>query len=76
MFAKSTTMKKILDLKQAIVKRIQRIVSSYCEVRVIFDRYDVTQSLKEKTREKRAKQSEQMGMKFQVHDDLIILKVY
>ncbi len=42
---KVPTMKKILDLKQAFVKRIQRIVSSYSEARVIFDRYDVTQSL-------------------------------
>ena len=65
-------MKKILDLKQAFVKRIQR--STYIEARIIFDRY-VTQSLKKKTREKRSKQNEEMVMKFQVHDDIIISKV-
>ena len=69
---KIPTMKRIGHLKEAFVKRIQRSVKIYSEARIIFDRYDLPQSLKEKTREKRAKQAD---MNFEVHDEMVISKI-
>ena len=50
---KSPDMKTILNFKDAFVKRIAKLVKSYNEARIIFDRYDIAQSLKQKTRAKR-----------------------
>ena len=69
---KIPTMKKIARLKEAFVNRIQRSVKLYSEARIIYDRYDVPQSLKEKTREKRAKQ---VDKNFVVHDEMAISKI-
>ena len=44
----------------------------YSEARIIFDRYHVPQSLKEKTREKHANQ---VDMNFAVHDEMAISKI-
>ena len=51
---KSSGMKKIINFKDAFVKRITWMVKPYDEGRIIFDRYDTTQSRKRKTRGKRA----------------------
>ena len=51
---KSPGMKKIINFKDAFVKRITWMVKPYDEGRIIFDRYDTTQSRKRKTGGKRA----------------------
>ena len=66
-------MKKIVHLKQAFVKRIERSIKGYSDARVIFDWY-VVQPLKEKTREKRVKQAD-TSMNFAIHNDILISKI-
>ena len=44
------------ELTKAFVLRIEKILESYSEGKVIFDRYDVEDSLKSKTRSKRVSQ--------------------
>ena len=51
---------------------IAKLVKSYNEARIIFDRYDIVQSLKQKTRAKRAQGKE---MEFAIHDEIAIAKV-
>ena len=46
-------MKLVSDLETAFVRRIEYMLSGYTEGRIIFDRY-IDQSLKNKTRQKRA----------------------
>ena len=50
---KSSTIKKLSDLEEAFIKRIENMMTGYREGHVVFDRY-VEQSLKNKTRQKRA----------------------
>ena len=64
--------KKILDFKKAFVNRIARMVKSYDEAHILFDRYDVAQSWKQKTRTKRAQGK---GMELAIHDEMDIAKV-
>ena len=65
-------MKNIINFKDAYVKRITRMVKPYDEGRIIFDRYDIAQSLKQKTRAKRAQGKE---MEFATHDEMDIAKI-
>ena len=65
-------MKKIINFKDAYVKRITRMVKPYDEGRIIFDRYDIAQSLKQKTRAKRAQGKE---MEFAIYDENDIAKI-
>ena len=65
-------MKKIINFKDAFVKRITRMLKPYDEERIIFDCYDITQSLKQKTRAKRAQGKE---MEFAIHDEMDIAKI-
>ena len=65
-------MKKIINFKNAFVKRITRMVKPYDEGRIICDRYDMAQSLKQKTRAKRAQGKE---MVFAIQDEMDIAKI-
>ena len=70
---KSKGMKKIINFKDgsyAIVKKITKMVKPTRNVRFIFNCYDIAQSLKQKTRAKRA-QGKEMG--FAIHDEMDIL---
>ena len=58
-------MKTIKDLKDTFTKKIESMMVSYNEGHVVFDRY-LDQSLKNKTRQKRAKTE----TKFEVHDEM------
>lgn len=49
---KSSDMKIFVNFKNAFVKRITSMVKVYDEAHIIFDRYDITHSLKQKTRAK------------------------
>ena len=69
---KGPGIKKIINFKDAFVKRITRMVKPYDEGRIIFDRYDIAQSLKQKTRAKRAQGKE---MEFATHDEMDIAKI-
>ena len=60
---KKNTMQTLSDLQDAFNERIQSMVSGYDEVRV-FDRY-MDQSLKNKTRQKRAATS----VEYEIHPD-------
>ena len=60
-------MKKIVNFKDAFVKRITRMVKPYDEGRIICDRYNIAQTQKQKTRAKRAQGRE---MEFANHDDI------
>ena len=53
---KTPTMRKISDLSDAFIKRVDGMLRNYDEGRIVFDRY-IGQSLKNKTRQKRAKTS-------------------
>ena len=72
MYEKSPGMKKIINFKDAFVKRITRMVKPYDEGRIIYDRYDIAQTLKLKTRAKRAQGRE---MEFAINDDSDIAKI-
>ena len=65
-------MKKIINFTDEFVKRITRMVKPYDEGRIIYDRYDIAQSLKQKTRAKRAHRKE---MEFAIHDEKDIAKI-
>ena len=54
------------------MKRITRMVKPYDERRIIFDRYDIAQSLKQKTRAKRAQGKK---MEFAIHDEMTLLRL-
>jgi hypothetical protein len=69
---KNPSMKRIFNFKEAFVKRITRMVKPYDEGCIIFDHYDVLQSLKQKTRAKRAQGKE---MEFVIHDEMAIAKI-
>ena len=62
---KKNTMQTLSDLQDAFNERIQSMVSGYDEVRVVFDRY-MDQSLKNKTRQKRAATS----VEYEIHPDM------
>ena len=51
---KSPDMKIFLNFKNAFVRRITRMVTAYDEAHILFDRYDITHSLKLKMRAKQA----------------------
>ena len=65
-------MKKIINFKDAFAKRITRMVKPYDEGRIRFERYDIAQSLKLKTRAKRAQGKE---MEFAIHDEMDTAKI-
>jgi len=58
-------MKKISDIQEAFIKRIESMLIGYNEGRVVFDRY-MDQSLKNKTRQKRAATTTE----FQIHSEM------
>ena len=60
-----------LNFKDAFFKRIRRKVKvkPYDEEHIIFDCYDIAQSLKQKTRTKRAQGKE---MEFAIHDEVLL----
>ena len=66
---KGPGMKKIINFKDAYVKRITRMMKPYDEGRILFDRYDIAQSLKQKTRAKRVHGQE---MEFAIYDEMDI----
>ena len=47
MYENSPSMKKNLNFKDVYVKRITRMLKPYDEERIIFDCYDICQSLKQ-----------------------------
>ena len=47
---KTSTTKKLSDLRDAFIKRIELMMTGYTEGRVVFDRYE-EQSLKNKARQ-------------------------
>ena len=65
-------MKKIINFMDAFVKRITKMVKPYDEESIIFDCYDIAQSLKQKMRTKRAHGKE---MVFAIHDEVDITKI-
>ena len=68
---KSLDLKIFLNFKNAFVRGITRMVTAYDEAHISFDRYDITHSLKLKTRAKQAQGNE---MEFAVHDETAPLK--
>lgn len=50
---KTSSMRSLADLQEAFIKRIEWMLNGYSEGRIVFDRY-LDQSLKNKTRQKRA----------------------
>lgn len=68
---KTPAMTTIKHLKGAFVKRIVCMMNDYTEGRVIFDRY-LKGSLKEKTRAKRTRSCNVVGIAYQVHDSMSI----
>ena len=62
---KTPMMLKLSDLQEAFIKRIEFMMVGYSEGRVVFDRYQ-EQSLKNKTRQKRAVTSTE----FQIHSQM------
>ena len=71
MYEKGPAMTKI-NFKDAFVKRITRMVKPYDEGRIIFYRYDIEQSLEQKTRAKRAQGKE---IEFAIYDEMDIAKI-
>lgn len=69
---KSPTMRTIVNFTEAFVKRIVGLVKPYDEGRVLFDRYDIVQSLKQKTRTKRAGG---FVTEFAIHDKMDIARI-
>ena len=59
-------------IQDAVVKRRIRTVKPYDEERIIFDCYDIAQSLKQKTM---AKQAQGKEMEFAIHDEIDIAKI-
>ena len=64
---KSSGLKKIVNFKDAFVKRITKVVKLYDEEHIIFDCYDTAQSLKQKTQGKE--------MEFAIHDEMDLAKI-
>ena len=62
---KTINIKKLSDLPEAFIQQIEHMMVGYNEGRVVFDRY-LDQSLKNKTRQKRAKSS----IEFQIHPEI------
>src|SRR6202000_259013 len=62
---KTPLMKKIVNLQEAFIQRIECMLIGYSEGRVVFDRY-MDQSLKNKTRQKRAVTSAE----FHIHSEM------
>ena len=62
---KTPTMVKISDLQNAFNKRIEKMVEGYVEGHIIFDRYK-EESLKNKTRQKRATTS----VEYEIHPEM------
>lgn len=62
---KTPTMRKISDLSEAFIKRIEGMMVGYDEGRVVFDRY-IDQSLKNQTRQKRAVTSTE----YEIHSEM------
>ena len=71
MYDKRPGMKKIINFKDAFVKRITRMVKPYDGERIIFDCYVIAQSLKQKMRAKRTQGKE---MEYAIHDEMDIAK--
>ena len=62
---KTPIMLKLSDLQEAFNKRIEKMMAGYDEGRVVFDRY-MDQSLKNKTRQKRATTS----VEYEIHPEM------
>lgn len=62
---KTPSMLKLSDLQDAFNKRIEKMMANYDEGRVVFDRY-IDQSLKNKTRRKRAATS----VEYEIHPEM------
>ena len=58
-------MQKLSDLQDAFNKRIEKMMAGYDEGRIVFDRY-MDQSLKNKTRQKRAT----TNVEYEIHPDM------
>ena len=58
-------MQKLSNLQDAFNKRIEKMMAGYDEGRIVFDRY-MDQSLKNKTRQKRAT----TNMEYEIHPDM------
>ena len=66
---KTPQMKKISDLRVAFSRRIQYLAEDYNETRLIFDEY-TRNSLKQKTRAKRATCAQAASMEYHVHGNM------
>ena len=62
-----------INFKAVSFKVITRMVKPFDEGHILFERYDITQSLKQKTRAKRAQGKE---MEFEIHNEMDIAKSY
>ncbi len=71
---KNSKTKTIADLTLQFVKKITRIIKDYKEARIIFDRY-VEQSLKEKTRAKRATSLDSSLKIYDVHSEMKLANI-
>ena len=71
---KTPGMKRMLDFRDAFVKRIRQMSNSYQETCVIFDQY-LENSLKSKTRAKRAVSEVAASNHFIIHDDMVVAKI-
>ena len=73
--------KKICDLKEAFIKNIMKKIADgkYTEVHIMFDRYDLAFSLKEKTRANRADNMGMVGAEssegHDIHDEMSLHKI-
>ena len=62
---KTPTIRTLADLKEAFVRRIENMLNGFNEGRIIFDRY-LDQSLKNKTRQKKAVTSTE----YEIHPEM------
>ena len=67
-------MKRMLDFRDAFVKRLRQMSNSYQETCVIFDQC-LENSLKSKTRAKRAVSEVAVSNHFIIHDDMVVAKI-
>ena len=71
---KTPQMKKMSDLRTVFCKKIDRRSKGYTEVRVIFDQY-LLNSLKEKTRAKRASNLQSALLNYHVNENMTLASV-
>ena len=76
---KTPTMKKMLDFRDVLIKKVQRKAKGYTETRVLFDEYQEN-SLKEHTRAKRAdaknkKKSQPIEITYRINENMSLAAI-